>query len=61
MDTKELRTKDITELDVILMDLLKEHFGLRMQHKSAELKDTSKLAKVKKSIAKVKTIIREKK
>ena len=60
MNTKELRTKEKVELDVMLMDLLKEHFQLRMEHKSAELKDSSKLSKVKKSIARVKTIIREK-
>ena len=60
MEIKELREKSVEELDVILLDLLKEHFGLRMQHKSAELKDSSKLSKVKKSIAQVKTIIKEK-
>lgn len=60
MDTKELKTKEVTDLDVILIDLLKEHFNLRMQHRSAELTDISKLSKVKKSIARVKTIIREK-
>lgn len=60
MNTKELREKDITELNATLTDLLKEHFNLRMQHKSSELADSSKLSKTKKAIARVKTIIREK-
>lgn len=60
MKTEELRNKDVAELNTTLIDLLKEHFSLRMQHKGAELKDTSSLKKVKKQIARVKTIIREK-
>ncbi len=60
MDVKELRGQDVGALNDTLMDLLKEHFELRMQHKSAQLEDASKLKKVKKSIAQVKTIIKEK-
>lgn len=60
MDVKELRGQDVGTLNDALMDLLKDHFELRMQHKSAQLEDTSKLKKVKKSIAQVKTIIKEK-
>jgi len=60
MDLKELRKQDNSALNETLMDLLKEHFELRMQHKSGQLSDTSKLAQMKKSIAQVKTIMREK-
>ncbi|KAA0446071.1 MAG: 50S ribosomal protein L29 [Candidatus Thioglobus sp.] len=60
MDAQELRGKDTETLNETLMGLLKEHFELRMQHKSAQLEDSSKLRKVKKSIARVKTIIKEK-
>jgi len=60
MDVKELRGQDISQLNDTLMDLLKEHFELRMQHRSAQLEDTSKIGKVRKSIAQVKTIIRQK-
>ena len=60
MDVKELRTQDSSALNETLMTLLKEHFELRMQHKSAQLDDASKLRKIKKSIAQVKTIIRQK-
>ncbi len=60
MDIKELRDQDISALNETLMGLLKEHFELRMQHRSAQLEDSSKLGKVKRSIAQVKTIIRQK-
>lgn len=60
MDIKELREQDSSQLNETLMTLLKEHFELRMQHKSGQLSDTSKLAQMKKSIAQVKTIMREK-
>jgi large subunit ribosomal protein L29 len=60
MDIKELRKEEVSALNETLIGLLKEHFELRMQHKSSQLDDTSKLSKVKKSIAQVKTIIRQK-
>ncbi len=60
MDVKELRSQDVSTLNKTLIKLLKEHFELRMQHKSAQLDDASKLGKTKRSIAQVKTIIRQK-
>ncbi len=60
MEVKELRKQDANALNDTLMNLLKEHFRLRMQHKGAQLEDVSKLRKVKKSVAQVKTIIKEK-
>lgn len=60
MDIKELREQDLPALNETLMNLLKEHFELRMQHKSAQLADATKLGKTKRSIAQVKTIIRQK-
>ena len=60
MDIKELREQDSSQLNETLMALLKEHFELRMQHKTAQLADVSKLGKTKRSIAQVKTILNEK-
>jgi len=60
MDVKELRGQDLSQLNEELMTLLKEHFELRMQHRSSQLSDLSKLRKTKKSIAQIKTIINEK-
>ena len=60
MDVKELREQDLSQLNEELMTLLKENFELRMQHRSAQLADLSKLGKTKRSIAQIKTIIKEK-
>ena len=60
MDIKELREKDLYQLNEELMTLLKENFELRMQHRSSQLADLSKLGKTKRSIAQIKTIINEK-
>ena len=60
MDIKELKKQDLLALKQTLLDLLKEHFELRLQHSSDQLKDTSKLRKIKRSIAQAKTLIKEK-
>ncbi len=60
MDIKELRDQDVSALNDTLMSLLTEHFELRMQHRSQQLDDASKIRKVRRSIAQVKTIIKEK-
>ena len=60
MDVKELREQDLHQLNEDLMTLLKEHFELRMQHRSGQLADLSNLGKTKRSIAQIKTIIKEK-
>ena len=60
MDVKELREQDLPQLNEELMRLQKEHFELRMQHQSSQLTDMSKLGKSKRSIAQIKTIIKEK-
>ena len=60
MDVKELREQDLPQLNEELMTLLKEFFELRMQHRSSQLTDLSKLKKTKRSIAQIKTIINEK-
>ena len=60
MDVKELRGQDLLQLNEKLMTLLKENFELRMQHRSSQLADLSKLCKTKRSIAQIKTIIKEK-
>ena len=60
MDVKELREQDLLQLNEKLMTILKENFELRMQHRSSQLADLSKLGKIKRSIAQIKTIIKEK-
>ena len=59
--TSELRGKDVAALEKEVSDLLKAHFGLRMQRATQALTNNSQLGKTKRDIARVKTIIAEKK
>ncbi|MGO3857930.1 50S ribosomal protein L29 [Neisseriaceae bacterium CLB008] len=56
----DLRAKSIDELNVELMSLLKAQFGLRMQNATNQLAKTSELKKVRRDIARVRTILTEK-
>jgi len=60
MDAKELRTKTMEELKQELNSLLKAQFGLRMQQATQQLSKTSELRNTRRSIARVRTIMREK-
>lgn len=60
MKANELRTKSADELNTELLDLLKAQFGLRMQLATQQLSNTSQLSKVRRDIARVRTLIREK-
>ena len=60
MKTTELRNKSVEELTKKLDELKKDLFMLRMQHATNQLDNPLKIAAVKKDIARVKTIIREK-
>ncbi len=60
MKASEIREKNIVELNKELVDLKSELFKLRFQLATNQLENPMKLKDVKKSIAKVKTIIREK-
>lgn len=57
---KELRIKDAAELNKELLELLKAQFSLRMQLATQQLSNSSQLGKVRKDIARVRTILREK-
>jgi large subunit ribosomal protein L29 len=61
MKASELRAKNGDELTKELHDLLKAQFGLRMQHATQQLSNTSQMKKVKRDIARVRTVIRENK
>ncbi len=60
MNASELRAKDASQLNAELLELLKAQFSLRMQIATQQLSNTSQLGKVRKDIARVKTILREK-
>ena len=57
---KELRAKDMAELNKELLELRKAQFSLRMQAATQQLQNTSQIGKVRKDIARVKTLLREK-
>ena len=61
MKTSELRTKDIAALQKEVSDLLKAHFGLRMQRATQQLTNHTQLGNTRRDVARVKTIIAEKK
>ena len=60
MKAKEIRELSIAELDNKLVDLKKDLFNLRLQHATNQLDNPIKIADVKRNIARVKTVIREK-
>lgn len=60
MEAKEIRAKDATALNKELQDLLRAHFSLRMQKATQQLQNTSQLRKVKRDIARVRTVMAEK-
>ena len=60
MKATELRGKDQEALNKELNDLLKAQFGLRMQLATQQLTNTAQLKKVRRDIARVKTVINQK-
>jgi large subunit ribosomal protein L29 len=60
MKASELRAKDDEALKKELNDLLRAQFGLRMQKATQQLSNTSQIGKVRRDIARVKTLIGEK-
>ena len=61
MKASELRAKDVAALEKEVADLLKAHFGLRMQRATQQLTNHSQLGKTKRDIARAKTVLAQKK
>jgi large subunit ribosomal protein L29 len=61
MKANELRAKSGDELQKELSELLKAQFGLRMQHATQQLANTSQIKKVRRDIARVRTVIKQQK
>ena len=60
MKVSELRAKSADELRQELNELLKAQFSLRMQVATQQLTNNSQIGKVRRDIARVRTIINEK-
>ena len=59
-EIKEIRGLPVEKLEEKLQELKKDLFMLRMQHATNQLDNPMQIAAVKKDIARIKTIIREK-
>jgi len=57
----DLRAKDVAGLEKEINDLLRAHFGLRMQKGTQQLSNTATLGETRRDIARAKTILAEKK
>ena len=60
MKTSELRTKPAADLQQEMLSLTKAQFGLRMQVATQQMTNTSELRKVRRDVARVKTVLKEK-
>ncbi len=59
--TKDLRAMSIDELEAKLLENKKEQFNLRIQQSTGQLQNTAVLRKVRREIAKINTLIAERK
>ena len=60
MKASDLRTKNPAELQQELNELLKAQFGLRMRVATQQLANNSQIKKVRRDIARVRTLLNEK-
>jgi large subunit ribosomal protein L29 len=61
MDIKEIRAMSPEDQNKQLHERLREQFSLRMQKATGQLGNTSQLGKVKREIARILTVMNEKK
>ncbi len=59
--TKDLRAMTIDELEAKLVENKKEQFNLRIQQSTGQLQKTSEMKRVRKEVAKINTLITERK
>lgn len=59
MKVSELRQKSVAELNSALVELGREQFNLRMQKNTGQLSKPDQVKKVRRNIARVKTVVNE--
>ena len=59
--TKDLRAMSLDELEAKLTENKKEQFNLRIQQSTGQLQNTAAIRKVRREIAKINTLIAERK
>ncbi len=60
IDLKEIRSKSGPDLEKMLEDLVEELFKLKLQAATGQLSNTSQFRNIKKDIARLRTILKEK-
>jgi large subunit ribosomal protein L29 len=60
MKASEFRTKDVDGLKKEIADLLKAHFGLRMQKATQQLSNHTQLGNTRRDIARARTVLAQK-
>jgi large subunit ribosomal protein L29 len=60
MKASELKLKSKSELQQDLLALTKAQFGLRMQVATQQMSKTSEMRKVRRDIARIKTVMKQK-
>lgn len=59
MDAKNIRTMDSAKRKEELEGLLREQFNLRMQNSTGQLANNTRMRKVRRDIARIKTVMNE--
>jgi large subunit ribosomal protein L29 len=59
--TKDLRAMSVDELESKLLEAKKEQFNLRIQQSTGQLQNTAVIRKVRREIAKINTLLTERK
>lgn len=57
VNSLNLKSKNITELKNVLIDLRKESLNMRFQKASGNIENTAKIRQLKRNIARVKTLL----
>jgi len=60
MKAQELKQKTVEELNAELLSQLEEQFKLRMQKATGQLEQTHLMKQIRRNIARIKTVIRQK-
>ena len=60
MKAAELRDLSVEELRAKAQELRREHFGAKVRHSTGQLENTAKLSLLRRDIARIETLLREK-
>ena len=59
MKIEELKGKSADELKKMLLETRKEQFNLRFQHSAGQLENTAQMRKIRRNIARIKTMMNQ--